>query len=369
LEAVALSAAEQQARIALSHLPDIGPRRAVQLVQHFGGIAAAWGSSAAHLQQALGWPSKGAEKVASFFQQDPAQLADKTLRSPGTHVIFPEDPLYPAWLRAIPDPPQVLFWRGNPDAWQQLQRPLAMVGTRQPTPYGAQIAERFAHELAAQGVAIVSGLAFGIDAAAHRGALKAQGLTVAVLGSGIDWIYPTEHRDLYQQICQYGLVLSEYPPGQSPKPWTFRLRNRIVSGLSRGLIVIEAGPKSGTLITVDCANEQGREVFALPGLITSEQSIGTHRLIQQGAHLLTDISEILAILGWENTPLPPPSPEPINLTNEEKHVYVLLSDHPLHVDEIAQRASLEPARLTGILTLLEMSGAVQQLPGKLYRRN
>jgi len=364
-----LSEAEKAHRVALSHFPKIGAVRMRILFEALGSATAIWSASRRDLQ---GLPRFSPKLLESFIQfrreQDPMVLYQSVLAQ-GIQCRFPEESLYPEQLRRIYDPPAVLYWRGQPECWAQLSRCVAIIGTREPTPYGSRIAHRLAESLARQGVTIISGMALGIDTLAHQGALYAQGQTVAVLGSGLKHVFPAQNQKLYTHLCQQGLVLSELPPQHPPQTWTFPARNRIVSGLAQAVIVVEAGLKSGTLITVDCANEQGREVFAVPGPLGSEQSQGTHALIQQGAHLLSHPDEVLNVLGWEkyfqeNTPLPLPE----NLTNSEEQVYVLLGEQPLHVDVLASQVPLEAQEVLGLLTFLELKGLAQALPGKLYKR-
>lgn len=219
---------------------------------------------------------------------------------------------------------------------------------------------------------VVSGMAYGIDSAAHRGALSAGvGHTLAVLGSGVDVITPPRNHSLYAQLKTEGLLVSEFPPGFPATTWSFPVRNRIVSGLSHAVVVVEAGRKSGTLITVDCANEQGREVMAVPGPITTDKNLGAHRLLQQGAGLITGSADIFTAMGWAlpSGDIQPPEIEPVNLTKEEKEVYVLLSETACHLEELMLRLPhQEPAQIVGTLMLLELKGLVAPLPGKHYMK-
>jgi DNA processing protein len=286
-------------------------------------------------------------------------------------VLGQED--YPEALREIHDPPLVLYSRGNLDA---LARPVvAIVGTRRPTYYGLQMAEGLARDLGERSVTIVSGLARGIDASAHRGCAESGGTTVAVLGCGIDIVYPRENRHLTRKILSCGLLLSEFVPGTSPSPQNFPVRNRIISGLAIGTVIIEASEYSGSLITARLAMEQNREVFALPGNLTSPQSFGPNFLIKQGAKLVQSWRDIVdefppgirnEIFSREEAT---PSPQPhLELhTEEELKVLVLLeSDEAIHFDWILRRSGLEITRVSDILLKLEMNGQIRQVPGNLY---
>lgn len=364
-----LSETEKIYRLALNHFPQIGPLRARLLLESLGSAEAAWQASVAELQALPRFSASLVEKFTAFRRQHSPEALYQGVLARNIQLCFLGDPDYPSWLAEIYDPPLLLYWRGRAELWPALDRSVAMVGTRSPSPYGQRVALQFAEALASAGVCIVSGMALGIDALAHQGALKAGGMTVAVLGSGLENPSPPSHWPLYQRLCREGLVLSELPPEHPPRSWTFPMRNRIVSGLSRGVIVVEAGIKSGTLITVDAAHEQGREVFAVPGAIDAPQSQGTNALIQQGAQLLRHPDEILQALGWvvQRTKKTDDF-VPNDLTNDEARVYVLLGAHPMHVDALAAQSALSPQVILGLLTVLEMKGIVEQLPGKLYKK-
>jgi DNA processing protein len=282
---------------------------------------------------------------------------------------------YPEALREIHDPPLVLYARGNLGA---LSRPVvAIVGTRRPTYYGLQMAEGLARDLGERGVTVVSGLARGIDAAAHRGCTESGGTTVAVLGCGIDIVYPRENRQLTLKILGTGLLLTEFVPGTSPSPQNFPVRNRIISGLALGTLIVEASEYSGSLITARLAMEQNREVFALPGNLTSPQSFGPNFLIKQGAKLVQSWRDIVdefppgmrnEIFSREETS-PPGQPRLELITEEELKVLGLLEfDEAIHFDWVLRRSGLEISRVSDILLKLEMSGQIRQVPGNLYVR-
>jgi DNA processing protein len=280
---------------------------------------------------------------------------------------------YPRLLEEIHDPPLILYARGNLEA---LDLPnVAIVGTRRPTYYGAQMAEGLGSDLAQRGICVTSGLARGIDAAAHRGCLDATGTTIAVLGCGIDIVYPREHAHLTRRILDKGLLLSEFLPGTSPSPQNFPVRNRIISGLALGTLIVEASEYSGSLITARLAMEQNREVFALPGNLTTTQSFGPNFLIKQGAKLVQSWRDIveefppelrLEILAREEL-RPRPEPELGFITEEEMRLLDILSpDQAIQFDRLYRICGVEISRLSDLLLNLEMKGRVRQLPGNLY---
>ncbi len=366
-----LSPAEQVFRVALSHFVEIGARRFQHLQAHFGSAAAIWQASERDLANTPQFSAKLAQKLVSFRQKNPAeQIYEATLKQ-GLQLRFLEDPEYPALLKNIYDPPHTLYWRGQAATWKQLQSAVAVIGTRHPSQYGARVTRELSQFLAQHQIPVISGMALGIDAIAHQSCLQAGGLTLAVLGSGLLRPGPPSNRRLFDQIAEQGLVISEFPPEYPAQPWTFPVRNRIVSGLAQVVIVVEAGLKSGTLITVDCANEQGRDVFAVPGSIFSSQSAGTHALIQQGAQLLSEPAQLLDLVQGHppsESPAASPALPPIDLTNAEKQVYLVLSDDPIHVDQISVQSEQNARDVLGILTLLELKGLAEPLPGKLYKR-
>jgi len=283
-------------------------------------------------------------------------------------LVSGSDDDYPAPLKEIPDPPVVLFARG---VWPPPAEAIAIVGTRRPSPTGTAIAAEFAEQLAAAGLAIVSGLARGIDAAAHRGALQGGGLTLAVLGCGIDRVYPPENARLHRQIAEQGTLLSEYLPGTPPMPGHFPGRNRIISGLSRGVLVVEAAADSGSLITADFALDQGREVMAIPGNITQPTSYGPNLLIKQGAQPVTESGDILNLLG--QAPQTQPHHRAARQAVEElgepaSSLLARLDLTPRHIDHLALESGLTPMILFDILLHLELQGLVQQLPGARFVR-
>ena len=324
---------------------------------------------------AAGVPEEARIPIRRRAFRDEAEKIHKWVTGAGVHIILADTPGYPELLGEIPDPPTVLYAWGNLDA---LVPPcIAIVGTRKPTVYGLRMAEELGADLGERGLCVVSGLARGVDAAAHRGCMEKEGTTIAVLGCGIDVTYPREHRQLAARIAQKGLLITEFPPGTSPSPRNFPIRNRIVSGLSLGALVIEAGERSGSLITARLAMEQNREVFALPGNVTSPLSIGPNFLIKQGAKL---------VQGWRDIvdELPEEIRRDIFLKEEAQTsdkseadavsedgarlTELLKKDEAVHFDRLAEQFGLDIPRLSFALMELEAAGLVRQLPGNMYVR-
>lgn len=282
-----------------------------------------------------------------------------------TFELIPEDPRYPDLLKNIHDPPRRLWVQGDCDF---LTRGLlvAVVGARDCTPYGEKVAYDLARALAEKGATIVSGLAYGIDTAAHRGALDAGGKTIAVLGCGIDLPYPAGNVPLKAKIAENGAVVSELKPGTEAAPWTFPQRNRIISGLSRGVVVVEAGIKSGSLITAELALQQGRDVFAVPGPIHSKQSEGTNRLIQNGAKLVASAADVLDEWGLNDQVKMPFRKKVVAETGEAGEILRLLGEGPLHFDDLISNSGIGIEKLSGLLVDLEIRGKIRALPGGRY---
>jgi DNA processing protein len=295
-------------------------------------------------------------RFASFVRgfDEPAYAA--RLSASGLRFLGRSDAVFPPLLRAIHDPPVGLFLRGTAAA-ELLARPaVAIVGARACSPYGEQVARTLARELTAAGLVVVSGLARGIDGAAHRGALEADGPTVAVLGCGIDRDYPASHRDLARRVADSGLIVSEYAPGVEPAPWRFPARNRIVAGLAAAAVIVEARERSGALITTDLALDEGREVFAVPGEITSSLSKGTNALLRSGAAPLTDAADVLELFGLAASARPPTAPETAEL----------LAHLPATADELVRLTRQDAGRLAAALAELELAGLVVE-GGGMYR--
>jgi DNA processing protein len=285
-------------------------------------------------------------------------------------IVTLEDVGYPGQLRTIADPPPVLYVRGTLEG---LEPAVAIVGSRRASAYGLQCAERLAADLAVRGVTVISGLAIGIDGAAHRGALRAGGRTLAVLGSGLSHLYPPEHEDLAKQIVERGAVVSEYPMETQPWPPNFPRRNRIISGLSLGVVVVEAAQRSGALITAGCALEQGREVFAVPGPMSAVTSQGTHQMLKEGARLVTSVDDILEELRLVPLPISSDAAEgsatDVRLPELEQAVFACVDGgESSDIDAIASRSGLAMPAVSSALLHLELKRLVRQLPGKRFIR-
>ena len=295
------------------------------------------------------------------------------MNQPDRHLITLDDPRYPALLRDIPDPPLALFVHGDPECLVTPQ--LAVVGSRNPTPGGRENAFEFARYLVGAGLTITSGLAAGIDGAAHRGALAGGGRTVAVVGTGLDRVYPAEHLELAHTITAQGALVSEFALGSRPTPGHFPKRNRLISGLSLGTLVVEATPHSGSLITAKLAGEQGRETFAIPGSIHNPQARGCHALIRQGAKLVETAADILEELGQLASTLDPPTQTPATdpaiettLDADYQHLLQQLDDTPTPVDTLVQRSGLTAETVSSMLLVLELQGYVSSAAGGHYTR-
>ena len=307
------------------------------------------------------------DRADLLFDFDPAESVDRSMAwaaQPGQHIVTLADAEYPKALLEIADPPCLLYVRGNPGLLEK--RGLAVVGSRNATPQGVQTAENFAKALAGKGLAIISGLALGIDAAAHRGALAAGGETIAVIGTGADRLYPARNRELALAIAEHGAIVSEFPLGTPAIAANFPRRNRIISGLSRGVLVVEAALESGSLITARLAAEQGREVFAIPGSIHSPVARGCHKLIKQGAKLVETALDILEEFG--NYPEAADIGPSSLLAGEENAVLGALGHDPCNLDDLAERTGLAADRLLTELLTLELAGQVATLPGNRYQR-
>jgi len=328
-----------------------------------------------HELEAQGISSESASAIGSRrFLRMAEEILDWTTREK-CRILVRGLSGYPSLLEEIYDPPLVLYCRGNMDV---LKKPgIAIVGTRRPTYYGLQVSHGLASDLAVRDLIVISGLARGIDAAAHRGCLEAGGATAAILGCGIDVVYPREHRQLTQQIIERGLLLSEFAPGTSPAPQNFPVRNRVISGLSLGTVIVEANEYSGSLITARLAMEQNREVFAVPGNITSPQGFGPNYLIKQGAKLVQawrDVVEELpadlrhSILAREE--VGPRSPQELDLMTAEECIIIgaLAADTATHFDRLLLSSGLSVPRLSELLLNLEMRGRIRQVPGNLFIR-
>lgn len=364
---------EQLLWLTLAQTPGLGPVGARRLLAHFGGIEQVFAVGAGELQAAAGIGPKIARAIAGRTALPQAEQELARAARAGVHCLALPDPAYPALLREIADPPLVLYAKGDPEL---LRRPaIAVVGARAATMYGKKMAEDFAAALARAGLVVASGLALGIDTAAHQGALAAGGTGIAVLGCGLDVIYPPQNKNLFAMLAATGMLLSEYPLGTQPEGFRFPARNRIISGISQGVVVIEAASRSGSLITAEFALEQGREVFAMPGRVDSGKSEGCHRLIQEGAKLVQRAEDILAELGQlpgltgtTSTPalVAGPTKPP---TATEAAILAVLDQYPRDIEEIIAACGLPAHTITAALLGLELSGRIEASPGPQYRLN
>lgn len=364
--------------------PGVGPRAAAKLLERFGSAEAVFNATRGELESLRLRP----EAIESIRARDLFEKAEgeiENVRKLGADVLLLDDGVYPQLLREIFDPPITLYLKG---AWNEcFNAPcVAVVGSRRCSTYGQNAASMLARDLAQRGVTIVSGLARGIDAAAHRGALEAGGRTVAVVGTGLDQVYPRDHRKLLDEIlASGGALVSEFPLGTPPAPQNFPYRNRVISGLSLGVLIVEAAENSGSLITARMAMEQNREVWAVPGNITSRNSFGTNYLIKgAGAKLVQQWQDIASELPPEIAAelLPPTTKKseaegvvkqlslvPIDVTASEHTILKLLSaDEPVHIDQLAEDSKLSISELTNALLGLEMRELIRQLPGKCFVR-
>ena len=361
--------------IALKSIKGIGHVSFPALVDRFGSPAAVFGASVSDLQQTEGISRQIAEAIVHFRGWDNVKAELELIRKNDVTIVTYEDELYPGQLLNIYDRPPYIYVRGN------LSREdinLAIVGSRAASTYGKYTTERISRDLALQGVTVVSGMARGIDSSAHRGAITAHGRTVAILGSGLDVIYPPENKKLFADIVENGAVVSEFPLGTPPRSTNFPARNRIISGISYGVVIVEAGEKSGSLITARLALEQGREVFAEPGSIDSAGSRGTNKLIKQGAKLIENTEDILEEIlpqieqrkplkgfsapGTLNAASPPME----KLNAAEQKLYDLVSQKRMHIDDLISVTGFSSADILSALTTMELKGIVRQHPGKFF---
>jgi DNA processing protein len=341
----------------------VGAVRMQALIQHFGELKLAWKAAPAELAGA-GLGLKLIERVVQARSQVNLDQVWARIESQGIKILTWQDAAYPQRLKEIEQPPPVLYIRGEylPDDLFAV----AIVGTRRVTPYGRQITEELAAYLAGNGITVVSGLARGVDAIAHQTALKAGGRTIGVLGSGVDKIYPPEHRQLAERMTESGSIVSDYAPGTPPDASNFPPRNRIISGLSLAVVVIEAGETSGALITAEFAAEQGREIFAVPGSILAPQSKGTNKLIQQGALPLLSVNDLMQALDLTRMGDQKAARKIIPADETEARLMNVLGPQPLHVDEIRSQTELPIEKVSAALALMELKGMVRQVGGMNY---
>ncbi len=347
----------------LTLTPGVGGKTQRHLLSHFGSAAAIFDAGVGGLTRLL--PAELARRLMATDQAAAIEAALAWAEEPGNRLLTLADADYPQALLDTADPPTLLYVKGCSEL---LNRPaLAIVGSRSPTPQGARDAEAFAAALSHASLTVVSGLALGVDGAAHRGALQGRGATIAVVGTGIDRVYPARHRDLARLIAERGVIVSEFPLGTAALRNHFPRRNRIISGLANGVLVVEAAVASGSLITARLAAEQGRDVFALPGSIHSPLSKGCHRLIKEGAKLVDDVRDILDELGMNGASGQRQSAATAPTGLAERLLEVMGLD-PCDIDVLAERSTLRAAELSAMLLQLELEGRVASLPGGRYQR-
>ena len=341
----------------------VGPKRLQGLIDTFGSLERAWHAPSVQLQQA-GLDRRSLENLlAARADLDLEREVERVLEA-GVEILTWESPGYPRLLKEIDAPPPVLYVKGElteEDAWA-----IGVVGTRRASVYGKEVTRKLVGALARNGLTIVSGLARGIDGEAHRTALRAGGRTIAVLGCGVDHVYPPEHRKLAREIVERGALVSDYPLGTAPEGKNFPPRNRIISGMSLGVLVVEAGARSGALITADYAAEQGRDVYAVPGNILARGSAGTNALIRDGAKLVASAEDVLEELNLTMVVEQEIARQALPVDDTEAALLEHLSEEPTHVDEIQRLAGMPISQVTSTLAMMELKGAVRQVGGMKY---
>ena len=359
--------------LALNGIAGLGKVGFARLIERYGSPEKVFQADLEALESIEGIRKNTALAIVKFRRAEKIDRELDELERQKVGVLTLKDPSYPFLLAKIHDPPPYLYYKGAPS--RQDGRSLAVVGSRLASPYGIKITERLTWGLSQKGLTIVSGMARGIDTAAHQGALMAQGRTVAVLGSGLDVVYPQENIKLFERIVEAGAVYSEFPLGTLPERQNFPIRNRIISGMSLGVVIVEATLRSGSLITARLALEQGREVFAVPGNVESFKSSGTHSLIKQGAKLVEHAQDILEELHWEEVPKKVEPGLKIerterspSLSPQEKQIWDLLSNEPIHVDQMVRQSGIGISPMLSLLLEMELKGLIKQLPGKYFIR-
>lgn len=346
----------------LGHIAGIGSKTIEKLIEYFGGARQVYDASSEDLFKV---PGINKNIVHNIIQSRDGKKLDRLVEQAnklGIDVLVKDDTEYPSNLRNIYDPPYILYKIGN--ILKQDEHAVAIVGARKASTYGKWAAYKFAGELARRGITVVSGMAHGIDTAAHQGALENGGRTIAVMGCGLDICYPKTNYSLMLNIQKKGAVLSEYPIGTPPLSNHFPARNRIISGIAKAVLVVEANLKSGSLITAGCALEQGRDVLAIPGNINSSLSFGTNKLIQEGAKMVTCVEDILEELGMED-PLSNCG-APIAMSSQEHDIYAMIQEHqPIHIEDLALKAKQSIHYINSMITILQLKGLVELLPGKI----
>ncbi len=355
---------EQAYWVAFHHVPYIGPARLRRLVEHFGSLSLAWAAPEPVLRRCLEERALQA-LVQTRRELDLASIMTK-LEHDGVRITTPVDITYPALLQEIGAPPPVLYYRG--ELLETDRMAVAIVGTRRVTAYGRDMATRIAGDLARAGVTVVSGLARGVDGVAHQAALDAGGRTIAVLGSGVNRIYPPEHRNLARRIAEQGAIVSDYLPETPPDGVNFPPRNRIISGLSLGVVVIEAPDRSGALITVDFAADHGRDVFAVPGPATAANSAGCNRIIREGARLVRNAEDILEDLQIARRHEAVAIQQALPMNEDDRRLLAVLSSEPQHIDDLALLSDTTVAEASARLMTLELQGLVRNAGAQHYTR-
>ena len=357
--------------LALARVKGLGCVGFKKLADHFGDPRRAFSASERELAQVQGLDKEAIEGLLGFSAWEEVKREIDRIADAGARIIPFSGPGYPARLRMIADPPPFLYIKGA--MREEDARAMAVVGSRSASDYGIRITRDLCVGLASLGFTVVSGMARGIDGEAHEAALAAGCRTVAVLGSGVDVAYPPEHGNLYRRICQNGAILSELPMGTPPFSYNFPARNRLISGLSLGVVVVEATEKSGSLITAGLALEQGREVFAVPGEAGASRSRGTHRLIRQGAKLVETVEDIVEeiapqLLAGATAVTKKALPSlPADVGMEARKIYGLITERPLQIDEVIETSGFSPAKVSEVLLDLEIRGFLKQLPGKKFK--
>ncbi len=371
---------ERESILILNSIPGLGNARVRGLIDRFGSPAGVLAQSPRELAREKSISFELAQSIASFSKDGYLERECRFIEKNRVRVMTFHDADYPSRLKEIPDAPVVLFVKG--ELPEEIDFSIAVVGSRQASVYGLTTAQKFSCDLAQMGMVVVSGLARGIDTAAHRGALKARGKTIAVLGCGLAHVYPSENKKLFEEIAESGAIISEFSSQVPPATFNFPRRNRIISGLSLGVIVVEASLKSGALITADFALEQGREVFAVPGKVDNPTAQGTHKLIKQGAKLVSSVDDVLEelkndlkeeLLKRKSLLFPAPVQRnfktPGGLSAQEVTVVECVADEPVHIDNISSKSGLKESLVGAILLQLELKRIVKQLPGKMFVRN
>ncbi len=349
----------------LSSIEGVGAKSFYNLIAHFGDAETVWDNAKSGIQGVEGVGSSVAAKISQCRDESYIEKHFEMLYKKDIKTVCRIDQEYPMLLDAIEYPPAVLFYKGEIKPIED--KAIAMVGTRHCTRYGESAAKHIAEGLAQNGISVVSGMARGIDSASHMGCLEGGGYTMAVLGCGVDVIYPAENRDLYNRIIENGAVFSEYMPGVMPVSTNFPARNRIISGLAKATVVVEAPVKSGSNFTVDFALSQGRDVFALPGGIFSSASKGTNNLLKDGAKIVTEANDILNEYGWAGYAKKKKlESSAIQMDMDEMNVAEQLGKGDLNIDELTIAAGIDIKKLNYILTMMELRGIIKQLPGKIF---